>query len=399
MVNPAGPAKLTRQIACGRLRGSRDDRFFTRGREQHGEQRSPPRAQSTGFPPCHRLDGRPSRGRGIRASEDPSPGRHLHLRQDDGGSQPRAESRAGPLPASHRSALLQPARRMERRRQAGPLPRPIVDHERRRQDVDLQAAAGREIPQRPGVRRRRREVQLRARPRPEARVRWARLSLRHRDHRSRRQAHRADRHQAAERLALGRHGRELVVHRAARSERPAPHRRGHRSLHPAGMDTAEPSQSAEESRLLGQGQALRGRGGDQDHSRRGQYHRPAPHGEYPPRAPRGQQELPPRKGRQAADRSSIAAARLRHGEYQPWAEALHGRAGPPGPRFGRRSHRDPPGGRGRPRIGHRPPDARHEAVGPSRRDVQGVVYAQPRIGPRSSSPRPASRADSRPRSK
>ena len=90
---------------------------------------------------------------------------------------------------------------MERRGQARAVPRPELDHERGRQDVDVQAAPRREVPQRPRVRGRRREVQLRARARSQAGLGRARLSLGHRADRRGGQAHGADHHQAAERVA------------------------------------------------------------------------------------------------------------------------------------------------------------------------------------------------------
>src|SRR5215472_4776246 len=81
-----------------------------------------------------------SRGRGghhglarcprLRAVEEPAHGRHLHLRQDDRSPQPRAKPRAGALPPSSRSPLLQPARGMERGGQARSLARSVLDHER-----------------------------------------------------------------------------------------------------------------------------------------------------------------------------------------------------------------------------------------------------------------------------
>ena len=49
--------------------------------------------------------------------------------------------------------------------QAGP--GRVVDHQRRRQDVDVQAAQGREVPQRPAAHRKRREVLARSHPRSE----------------------------------------------------------------------------------------------------------------------------------------------------------------------------------------------------------------------------------------
>ena len=117
-------------------------------------------------------------------------------------------------------------------------------------------------------------------------------------------------HQAAERVAAGRHGGRLVVDRPAEVvEEKGDLRRtavGHRPVHPAGVGAPEPPQGAEESRLLGQGQAVRRRPRDQGHPGRGEHHRPAPHGQHPPRAARGQQELPPGQGRQAADRAPRA---------------------------------------------------------------------------------------------
>ena len=62
----------------------------------------------------------------------------------------------------------------------------------------------------------------------------------------------------------------------------------------------------QESGLLGQGQAVHRRPRDQGHPGRGEHHRPAPHGQRPPRPPRGQQELPPGQGRQAAHRAPRA---------------------------------------------------------------------------------------------
>ena len=84
-----------------------------------------------------------------------------------------------------------------------------------------------------------------------------------------------------------------------------------------------------------------------------------------------------REGRQAAARPARAAARLRHGEHQPRPQALHRRARAPGAVPGGGSHRGVAGGGRRPRLGDRPADAGHAAVGAARRRVQGVVHAEP----------------------
>ena len=244
--------------------------------------------------------------------------RHLHLGEDHRGAEPRAGPRAGARSHPARPHLLQPPRRVVGRRQAGAGAGRVVDDERRRQDVDVQAPARRQVPQRPRVRRRRREVQLRARPRSQGELGWPRLPLGDRRHGDAGQAHAAGPHQAAERVAPRRHGGRLVVDHpegGRRGEgRPPPDGRRHRPLHLPGVGAPEPPQGAEEPRLLGQGQAVRRRPRAQGHPGRGEHHRPAPHGQRPPRAARGQQELPPRQGRQAADRAPRAAARLRHGQ-------------------------------------------------------------------------------------
>ena len=176
---------------------------------------------------------------------------------------------------------------------------------------------GRQVPQRPRVRVRRRQVQLRAGPRPQGELRRARVPLGHRCHGDPGQVHDPDPHQAAERVAPCRHGGRLVVDHPQGSRRgegrPPPDRRRHRPVHLPGVDAPESSQGAEESRLLGQGEAVRRRPRAQGHPGRGEHHRPAPHGQRPPRAARGQQELPPGQGRQAAHR-----ARARRGSASTW---------------------------------------------------------------------------------
>ena len=177
--------------------------------------------------------------------------------------------------------------------------------------------------------------------------------------------------------------------------RPSPDRRRDGAVHLPGMGAPELPQGAEESRLLGQGQAVHRRPRAQGHPGRGEHHRPASHGQRPPRPPRGQQELPPGQGRQATHRPPGAPAGLRHGDDQPRAEALHRRPRAPGDQPRRRPDRGAPGGGLRPRVRDGPADAGHEALGASRGDVQGVVHAEP--GAREEAPgrRRASRRASR----
>ena len=165
------------------------------------------------------------------------------------------------------------------------------------------------------------------------------------------QPHREDRHQAAERVTPGRHGGRLVVDRAARGHRaegrPPAHRRRHR---PFILQEWMPQSHLKMKRnpdYWDKGKPYRRRDRDQGDPGRGQHHRPAPDGQRPPRAARGQQELPAREGRQAPDRPALAAPRLRHGEHQPRPQAVRRRAGAPGPGPRRRSHGGAAGG-GRP---------------------------------------------------
>ena len=125
------------------------------------------------------------------------------------------------------------ARRVGDGREARAGPGRVVDDERRRQDVDLQAPPRRQVPQRPRVRGRRRQVQLRAGPRPQGELGRARLPLGHRRHGDPGQVHAPDPHQAAERVAPRRHGGRLVVDHpegGRRGEgRPPPDRRRDRA--------------------------------------------------------------------------------------------------------------------------------------------------------------------------
>ena len=221
--------------------------------------------------------------------------------------------------------LLQPPRRVVGRRQAGAVPGGVVDDERRREDLDLQAAPRRQVPQRPRVRGRRRQVQLRAHPRPQGGARAAAATSRPSTPWRRRTSTRVRVHtkQPSASLLAGMAGgwssiipKEVVeekgdLRRTAVGTGPfifqewVPQSHLKARKNPDYWDKGKPYVDALELKVI---------------PGRGEHHRPAPHRQRPPRPAGGQQELPPGQGRQAAHRPPGA-----RGSASTWSMINHGR--------------------------------------------------------------------------
>ena len=105
--------------------------------------------------PCARRRADAEAGRHARGGDEPGPARARPASVDVDHHLPGPQPRL-PGPGGFRSRPQDQAR-----------PRRVVDHQRRRQGVDVRAPQGREVPQRAAAHRQRREVLARSHPRPE----------------------------------------------------------------------------------------------------------------------------------------------------------------------------------------------------------------------------------------
>ena len=238
--------------------------------------------------------------------------------------------------------------------------------EPQRPHVDFQAPPGRQVPRRPGLHLRRRQVHLR----PPAGEVGGRQGGLHRRRQGRAVGEVRDQvpDEGAVRLPGPRPRRLLRLHhqRGRRLEgrrRPQQDDHGHGALHAGRLEGRAADGLQEEPGLLQERAAARRRGRRPDHPRRGEHGgRPEDRAD-PPRLHRGQQELDPPEGREDADRLSVVAPRIRLPEHQCEPRSAEGRARPPGHQLGSRPRRGTPGRRRWLRASHRPVHGADEGVG------------------------------------